>query len=107
MRTMMQSLLCAGLLATAVAGETPRPPFADLGPQVGDFLPELPLTDLEGNAVSSSELAHGLFLLVTGSYTCPKTRSSFPGLKLLAKRYEKKLTVAVVYVIEAHPVIDP
>ena len=43
-------------------------------------------------------------MIVTSSFTCPKSRSRWPQLAAIEKRYGDKLNVAVVYVIEAHPV---
>ncbi len=50
--------------------------------------------------------ASGLKLLVTSSYTCPKSRSRYPELQAVAQRFKSMLKVVIVYVIEAHPLGD-
>jgi ankyrin repeat protein len=52
--------------------------------------------------------AGGTTLLLTSSYTCPKSRLSYPQAAELATRIAGGgIHVAIVYVIEAHPAGDP
>ncbi len=82
-----------------------KPDFDKVGPQVGEQLPELRLRTLKGEAQNLGDAWHGgPALLVTSSFTCPKSRSRWPELSAIAKKYDGKLNVAIVYVIEAHPV---
>jgi thiol-disulfide isomerase/thioredoxin len=84
---------------------TAKPTFDKVGPQVGDQLPDLKLRTLKGEPQWLSNAWHGgPTLLVTSSFTCPKSRSRWPELKAIADKYGEKLNVVVVYVIEAHPV---
>lgn len=81
--------------------------FAAAEPQPGDYLPDLRLPMLEGRETSIRHAAYGdLTIVVTGSFTCPKTRRHMPALQELKKKYGKQIGVAIVYVIEAHPEID-
>lgn len=81
--------------------------FAAAEPQPGDYLPDLELPTLGGRETSIRHAAYGdLTIVVTGSFTCPKTRRHMPALQELKKKYGKQLGVTVVYVIEAHPEID-
>ncbi len=82
------------------------PAFSKAGPQVGDFLPRIRLTGVSDELGQWHPEASGLKLMVTSSYTCPKSRSHFPELRDLAQRYQDSLKVVIVYVIEAHPLGD-
>jgi hypothetical protein len=42
-------------------------------------------------------------LLVTGSLTCPPSRRTLPDTAAVLDEYKKRLNVAVLYVIDAHP----
>lgn len=105
--------LLAALPAAVTSAADPNPPatktapptFDKTGPQVGDQLPDLKLTTLKGEPVHLSDAWHGgPALIVTSSFTCPKSRSRWPDLNEIAKKYDGKLNVVIVYVIEAHPV---
>jgi ankyrin repeat protein len=82
-----------------------KPTFDKVGPQVGEQLPDLQLRTIKdevqrlGDAWRSAPA-----LIVTSSLTCPKSRSRWPELAAIAKKYGDKLNVVVLYVIEAHPV---
>lgn len=79
--------------------------FDKVGPQVGDQLPDLKLRTIKGEPQRLADAWRGgPALLVTSSFTCPKSRSRWPELNAIAKQYGEKLNVVVVYVIEAHPV---
>ncbi len=82
------------------------PAFSKTGPQVGDFLPRLKLTGVVDELGEWHPEASGVKLLVTSSYTCPKSRSHYPELRDLARRYKDSVQVVIVYVIEAHPLGD-
>lgn len=86
-----------------------KPRFDSTGAKVGEQLPNLPVYTLEGKQTSLHEAWTGgrPTLLLTSSFTCPKSRSTYPRADELAKRLEKKLSVAVIYVVEAHPKGDP
>ena len=108
--------LCFLCIASSRAGEdtkTPspdaaapaaKPMFDKVGPQLGEQLPELRLRTLKGKPQNLGDAWHGgPALIVTSSFTCPKSRSRWPQLAAIEKRYGEKLNVVVVYVIEAHP----
>ncbi len=102
-------MLCAMVLCTALwSADPPAPPpaFSKTGPQVGDFLPRIKLTGVSDELGEWHPEASGLKLLVTSSYTCPKSRSRYPELRDLALRYKDSVKVVIVYVIEAHPLGD-
>jgi ankyrin repeat protein len=79
--------------------------FDKKGPQPGDELPDLSLRTMKGEPQRLSDAwKGGPALLVTSSLTCPKSRSRWPELKTLVEKYDGKLNIVIVYVIEAHPV---
>jgi ankyrin repeat protein len=110
----LTAVLVAG--AAAPAGDPPpesnnppaapaKPTFDKTGPQVGDQLPDLKLRTLKGEPQHLGDAWHGgPALVVTSSFTCPKSRSRWPELNAIAEKYGQKLNVVIVYVIEAHPV---
>ncbi len=103
----MRVLLLLSCLSLVMAAD---PPAADrfdrVGPQVGDWLPDLPVTRLDGRASFLSQEVRRMTLFVTSSLTCPKSRSRYESLKALAGRFDQHLQVVIVYVIEAHPIVD-
>lgn len=112
------TLLCV-ILALAVsapaalpADHSDAPPmeFTDAGAQVGQQLPNLPLIELDGTASRMGDLwlqqgGDGT-LLITSSYTCPKSRSKLRMVEMLAEAVSSHVSVQIIYVIEAHPVGD-
>lgn len=63
--------------------------------------------DLEGNEVSLAALwQQQPLVLVTGSLTCPPSRLFNPALNELADEFAGRCSVAIVYVIDAHPSDD-
>lgn len=99
--------------AAAIAQDAPKPAaksapqlnFDNKGPQTGEQVPDLRIHTLKGEEQRLSDAwKGGPTLLVTSSLTCPKSRSRWPELKALIDRYDEKLNVVIVYVIEAHPV---
>jgi ankyrin repeat protein len=118
------SLLASAILALALgsssAGGVPAGPLPDTTPpgkphfdtkgaKVGDQLPNLPMRTLDGKETSLAEAwSDGPTLLLTSSYTCPKSRATYPQAAELARRAASRgVRVAIVYVIEAHPAGDP
>lgn len=103
----MRTLLMLLLLVQLMAGDAPPADrFDRTGPQPGEWLPNLPVTRLDGQVRTLHQEAQGLTLLVTSSFTCPKSRSRYESLKALARRFQNQLRVVLIYVIEAHPVVD-
>jgi len=89
----------------AATTPTAKPNFDNVGPQVGDQLPDLKLRTIKGEPQRLADAWRGgPALLVTSSFTCPKSRSRWPELKAVVDKYGAKLNVVIVYVIEAHPV---
>src|SRR4051812_49495529 len=80
-----------------------KPRFDSHGAKVGDQLPNLPMHGLDGKTVSLGQAwKDGPTLLLTSSYTCPKSRSTYPSAAELARRVrEHGVHAAVIYVIEA------
>ena len=90
---------------TVIPTTVVKPTFEKVGPQVGEQLPDLRLRNLKGEPQHlSDDWRGGPALVVTSSLTCPKSRSRWPELAAIAKKYGEKLNIVVVYVIEAHPV---
>ena len=70
----------------------------------GQHLPNVPVSNIEGEQVSLYSLCQEKpLLLMTGSITCPMTISSFPTLKKLQEKLGDKVDFALLYVREAHP----
>lgn len=90
---------------TQSTAATTKPTFDNVGPQVGEQLPNLRLQSTKGELQPlGAAWRSGPALIVTSSLTCPKSRSRWPQLSAIAKKYGEKLNVVIVYVIEAHPV---
>ncbi len=89
----------------AAAAQATKLTFDKVGPQVGEQLPDLRLKTLKGDPQRLGDAwRSGPALIVTNSFTCPKSRSRWPELAEIVKKYGDKLNVVIVYVIEAHPV---
>ena len=74
----------------------------DPGP--GDRVPDVDLPTPGGGRFRSSDLGETRpVLLIFGSYTCPQTSSSAPGLKELHARYGDRVRFVMVDVREAGP----
>lgn len=85
-------------------GGSPFERFAETAPRVGEVAPPFELRDTAGEAVKlASEVARGPVVLVSGSFSCPLFRMKMPRFEDLARRWEGKATVLVVYSEEAHP----
>lgn len=82
--------------------------FDKNGVVVGQTVPDLDVMTLEGVPSKLSKLwQQKPTLLVTASLTCGRARERQPWVEEIAKKYEDRLNVAVLYTIEAHPVVDP
>ena len=74
----------------------------DPGP--GDRAPDFDLPTLGGGRFRSADLGQtGPALLIFGSYTCPVTDNSAPGLNELHARFGDHVRFVMVNVREAHP----
>jgi ankyrin repeat protein len=92
------------IAAEPPSGVTSKPTFEKVGPRVGDQLPNLRLKTLQGEEQRLYDAFNaGPALIVTSSFTCPKSRQRWPEVAALAKQFDTKLNVVIVYVIEAHP----
>ncbi|HLG34827.1 MAG TPA: T9SS type A sorting domain-containing protein [Bacteroidia bacterium] len=82
--------------------------FNTSGYQAGDTVPDFTLYKPNGDSINlASELQGGVpVLLVTGNYTCPVFRGKIPDINTMASVYGSALKIFVVYVVEAHPIID-
>lgn len=78
--------------------------FRREAPSPGDGLPHFELPTTEGTMLSSQALLRkGPLLLVTGSLTCPMTKSSAPMLNRLHSEFGDRVQMALLHVREAHP----
>ncbi len=74
----------------------------DPGP--GDRVPDFDLLTMDGSRFRSNDLGEtGPALLIFGSYTCPVTENSAPGLNELHARFGDLVRFVMVDVREAHP----
>lgn|SRR5581483_246802 len=74
----------------------------------GECMPELILHDVEGNEQRLGRCWEGKpALLVTMSLSCGRTRRYARELERLARRFKDAVNIAIIYVIEAHPVDVP
>src|SRR5262245_10197770 len=68
-----------------------KPNFDKVGPQVGDQLPALDLRTMNDEPqLLSDAWKGGPALIVTSSFTCPKSRSRWPELKTIVDKYDEK-----------------
>lgn len=78
--------------------------FRPSAPKPGDRMPAFALPTTDGKRLSSDELLGEMpMLLVTGSLTCPMTRSSAPMLKELHAEFGDRVRMVLLNVREAHP----
>ncbi|MBK5284397.1 MAG: T9SS type A sorting domain-containing protein, partial [Bacteroidia bacterium] len=82
--------------------------FDNSGYHNGDTVPDFTLYKPNGDSVNlATELQSGTpVLLVTGNYTCPVFRGKINDINTMASIYGSQLKIVVVYVVEAHPIID-
>jgi hypothetical protein len=82
--------------------------FEKNGVKPGQAVPDLDVMRLDGSPALLSQLwQEKPTLLVTASLTCGRSRVRQPWVEELAKKYQGRINVAVLYTIEAHPVVDP
>ena len=82
--------------------------FDKSGVVAGQPVPDLDVMTLDGAPARLSKLwQEKPTLLVTASLTCGRSRERQPWVEEIAKKYKDRLNVAVLYTLEAHPVIDP
>ena len=72
------------------------------GPSTGEQMPDLDLTDLDGNPVALSDLWGRPLVIETGSTTCPMYAGRIEAMSALAEHHPETRFV-VLYVREAHP----
>jgi ankyrin repeat protein len=82
-----------------------KPHFDSTGVQVGEQLPDLSLYTLDGKKEYGA--LRGPALILTSSYSCPKSRSAYPAAAKLAEKFKGAIPTIFIYVIEAHPKGDP
>src|ERR1041385_881014 len=82
--------------------------FNTSGYQEGDTVADFTLYKPNGDSVNlATELQSGTpVVLVTGNYTCPVFRGKINDINTMAAVYGAQLKIYVVYVVEAHPIID-
>jgi hypothetical protein len=82
--------------------------FEKNGVKPGEPVPDLQVVRLDGSPAPLSQLwQEKPTLLVTASLTCGRSRVRQPWVEELAAKYRDRINVAVLYTIEAHPVVDP
>ncbi len=78
--------------------------FTKTDPSPGQRIVDFDLPTLDGGRFRSRDLPETApTLLVFGSYTCPVTESSAPGLRDLHERFGDRVRIVMVNVREAHP----
>lgn len=87
----------------ALAGPK-QPPAAATGPQPGQIAPDFTLSDVNsGRPVALKQLRQSKpVVIVFGSYTCPKLRSSASALQEMHTRFRDQVRFVFVYIHEAH-----
>lgn len=79
--------------------------FSSTGYNVGDTIPDFTLYTTDGVAVDIDSVLDNNkpVLLVSGSYSCPSTRSRINDFNNITRNYGYRLNTFLVYVVEAHP----
>lgn len=82
--------------------------FKKAGLKEGTIIPDFTLFDVNGSPLNAgSILAKGKpLLLVHGSYTCPVFRGKIATINRVVRDFGDRLHVALIYTVEAHPLID-
>lgn len=85
------------------------PTFASYGLAVGDRGVDVPLFAMDGRPVSlhDSMNASRPTLWISVSLTCPIARAHIEDAERVAREYADRIDVRLIYVVEAHPVVDP
>lgn len=83
--------------------------FYTSGYSVGDTIPDFTLYTVSGTPVNMATVlaSHKPLLLVAGSYTCPVFRDKMADVNSMAAFYGGLLDIYIVYVVEAHPNVNP
>lgn len=74
------------------------------GPAIGDDAPNFTLTDIDGAAVSLTDLRGKPVVIEFGSYTCPIFRGKINAFEELQKQYGNVVHFVLIYTREAHPI---
>ena len=72
------------------------------GPELGEFLGDYTVYDLDGNERQVSEMVDGLTVIETGSTTCPLYCSQIEPMREVGARHPE-VRFVVLYTREAHP----
>jgi ankyrin repeat protein len=88
------------------AAATQPASFDRLGTKVGQQLPDVAVYTLDKEERPLASLCNRPTLLLSSSFTCPKSRSTWPQADKIAAEYKDQIDVAILYVIEAHPFGD-
>jgi hypothetical protein len=106
--------VAAGTLLIGVAGsfvavhffwKSFGPDFESPGIQVGQPAPNLMVTTEDGVERPLLKLrGNGLLLVVSASLTCPISRREAPKAELIARKFRDRVSVVVLYTLEAHPI---
>jgi ankyrin repeat protein len=98
----------AALLPTQYAVPPGKPAFDKIGAKLGQQVPNLSVRNLEGDELELNQLLtrDRPTLLLTSSFTCPRSRSQLPEAAALATRFKGRLSVVILYILEAHPQHD-
>ncbi len=81
--------------------------FDQIGYQVGDTMPDFTLYAVNGDSFHlGSTLQQKPVVLITCSYTCPVFRQKVPAINLLQSTFGDQVAIALIYTVEAHPVVD-
>jgi hypothetical protein len=102
------AVLCVvGNAASAFAGRE-RFDFDAQGTQIGEPVSDLTVYTHGGEPRHLSEpWANQPVLLITTSLTCPVARQRTPAAEKIASQFRDRLSVVMLYTIEAHPSGDP
>ncbi len=81
--------------------------FDQIGYQVGDTMPDFTLYAFNGDSFHlGSVLQQKPVVLISCSYTCPVFREKVPAINLLQTTFGEQVAIALIYTVEAHPVVD-
>jgi hypothetical protein len=84
-----------------------RTDFDHSGVLPNQTVPDVDVVTLDGKPTRLSKLWQDKpTLLVTASLTCGRARERQPWVEEIAKKYRDRINVAVLYTLEAHPVVD-
>ena len=80
--------------------------FDQIGLQVGDTFPDLQFWCISGNTTSLRKISSDKkeTVLISGSYTCDKTRLNLNSMDSLSQIYHDSISFYIINTVEAHPV---